>query len=82
MNPSNWHNHAHWYNPVNPASPIWIARHAATRTAAQNAGTHQPLSPEEDFIMCIIILSTILIIGLAFFGYSIYKLWKEERELK
>jgi len=65
-------------NPANPASPIWIARHAARRNAA---GTNQPLSPEEDFIIACI-LSGILIVGLAFFGYSIYKLWKEEREQK
>lgn len=78
MNPANWYNPAHWCNPANPASPIWIARHAANQNAAR---THQPLSPEENFIVCII-LSTILIFGLAFFGYSIYKLWKEEREQK
>lgn len=76
MNPANWHNPAHLCNPANPASPIWIARHAARGNAA---GTNQPLSPEEDFIIACI-LSVILIVGLAFFGYSIYKLWKEEKE--
>lgn len=65
-------------NPANPASPIWIARHAARGNAA---GTNQPLSPEEDFIMSIII-SIMLLFILAFFGYVIYKEWKEERERK
>jgi len=65
-------------NPANPASPIWIARQTASQNAA---GTHQTLSPEEDFIMSIII-SIMLLFILAFFGYVIYKEWKEERERK
>lgn len=67
-------------NPLNPASPIWVARHAATRTAAQNAETHTP-SPEEEVIMCIIV-SILLIAVLALFGYAIYETWKEGKEQK